>query len=126
MLTNYFQTTKVLYLRFNQVSQATAYLSVPFQARKVICRACSYTAVATPIAGAHVYVNVFSNLTGNNVIGTASNGIEVGEQANEISFWYSNPESLRGTYVFDLYDNKGVPYVPSGDDYVKLILEFQS
>lgn len=126
MLSNYFQTTKVLYLNFNQTSQATAYISIPFQARKVICRSCSYTATTPPVAGDHVYVNVFSNLTGNSVIGTASNGIETGDQSNDISFWYNNPESLRGTYVFDLYDNTGASYVPTGNDYVKLILEFQS
>jgi len=120
--------TRVYYLNFpSNTSVASAYINIPNVVKTIHCKSMAYQVANVPAAGTAQYITVVSSLTQNQPLGIvfedSTYPINTG---NDIEYESSNPQPVQGYYTFTLKAPDGSDFLPSGSDYLVVILEFNT
>lgn len=119
--------TKVVFLSFAGVSNASATISVPFKVKRIHVKSIGYTAQNQPPASTAIYGCITSDLTDYQPLGLFFNDTTYSyATGNDLELELYTPKVINGTYNFTLLNEVGNPYTPTGSgvDDVTLILEF--
>lgn len=119
--------TKAVHLLFSGTNVAFANVVVPFVVSNVHVKGLGYDPQNNPVSGTAQYGVISSDLVDNQPLAIFYNDATYSFTSNkDIQLTLYTPRTINGTFQFNLINDAGNPYTPTGggNDRVILILEF--
>lgn len=120
------KVNKAFYLQFGANTSSSQFINVNFPVKSIHIKSAVFcNSVAVP-AGNEQYLTLISDLTNGEPLAHLYTDIRKtsANQFCDISFQPYKPETINGTYTFELKNSAGAQYSTALGDFVNLIMEF--
>ncbi len=119
------KVNKSIFLVFATNTSTTCNINIPFQVSKISCKAIAYSAATPPAVGTYAFV--VSDLTKNQPIGMIQQDNTTPISTHQdVSVEFMTPQTINGTYTFNLVSLAGTALAATGADALGMLLEFSS
>jgi hypothetical protein len=123
-------TNRAIFLSLDTTAQASAFISVQFPVKEIVCRQIVFATndATANVQGLNAFGVLYSELVQNNVLGNVSLFSNTENALQNIRYAFRTPQSISGTYRFQLRDLTGAAcstLTTSGKSYnLVVMLEF--